>query len=232
MLEQSYDMRQQLLSQCAYPAFILHAGIFIPPLYTLITVGPSAYAVAVLGPLLTLWGALAALLLGNRLSTLVPPLRLAIDAIVLAMPLVGRVVRDGALLKSLRALADLLDASVPLGRAVQIASRTCGQAAVGNRLARVEDLVDEGQTLSGALARTGVLPPSAMQLVAVGEVSGSMVASLRKAADLLKIDYDNALRRMAAVTPALLLIVVAGMVGAQYVSFLREYVNLLNSVMP
>lgn len=232
MLEQSYELRQKLISQCVYPVVILHAAIFIPPLYKLVTGGPSAYATAVLWPLVALWGAFAALLVGNRLVSVVGPLRVTVDAIVLVIPLVGRVVRDGSLVQALRALGDLLEAGVPTARAVQIAARAAGNAAVGNRIARIEDLLDEGHSLSSAMAKSRAMPPTVMQMVVAGEASGTLGVSLKKAANLLQIDFDNALRRMAAVVPALLMLFVAGMVGWQYISFFRQYVGLMNSLFP
>lgn len=232
MLEQSYELRQKLISQSVYPLVILHAGIFIPPLYKLITGGPVAYGVAVLWPLVALWGGLLTLLAGNRLVSTVGPLRVTVDAFVLALPLVGRVVRDGSLVQALRALGDLLEAGVPTAQALQIAARAAGNAAVGHRLVRIEDLLDDGESLSSAMAQTGVMPPTVMQMVVAGEASGTLGASLKKAANLLQIDFDNAVRRMAAVVPALLLLFVAGLIGWQYISFFREYVGLMNSLFP
>lgn len=232
LLEQSYTLRQRVMSQCVYPVVILHAAIFIPPLFRLFTGGPGAYVAAVVPPLVILYGLFFSVLLGRRFVGMVPGLRTGASAFMLGLPLLGRVVRDGALLRALRALGDLLEAGVSTGRALQIASRASGQAALGARLARAEALLDEGRTLSGALAGTGAIPPTVMQMIAVGEETGTMGTSLRKAADLLQIDFDTSLQRVSAVVPPLLLLVVAGLVALQIYSFFRGYLTTLNSLFP
>ncbi|NDD28019.1 MAG: type II secretion system F family protein [Proteobacteria bacterium] len=231
-LEKTYEMRQRLLSQCAYPVLLLHAAIFLPQLFLLFTQGLMAYLVAVMIPLAVLYGTVGLLLAVTRASAVSLATRMVVDAFALSVPLLGAVLRDGAVMRFLRALADLLEAGLSLGRAVEIAARASGNTVISRRLAGVDEQVQSGSSFSAALASTGVLPPSALQMVVTGEQTGTLSASVLKAAELLAIDFDNALRRMASVLPPILMLAVGGFVAWRCITLFQTTVQQVYSVMP
>jgi type IV pilus assembly protein PilC len=231
-LEQSYDIRQRMVSQAVYPILILHAAIFVPPIVEWVTKGPSAYLATVVPRLVILYGALIALFAGARMLSLNSGIRFGVDSTLLYVPLLGKVLRDGALMRALRALGDLLEAGIPTSQALEIASRAGGNLAVGHRMLNCARIANTGVPLSTAMAQAHVVPPMVMQMIVSGEQTGSMGASINKAAELLKIDFDNAVKRMAAAAPAILMLFVAGFVGWQYITFFRQYFDQINQIMP
>lgn len=231
-LEASYEIRQRVISQSIYPLLILHVAILVPPLAALIVNGAKAYAMTVLPRLAALYGIFLVLMVVGRAMSLPSGLRVAMDSVVLCVPLLGSIVRNGALMRSLRALGDLLEAGVPTGQAVEVSSRASGNAAISSRLLGMVPGLNSGQPLSTTLAQTRAVPPMVMQMIVIGEQSGTIGASISKSAALLKIDFDNATKRMAAVAPALLMLVVAGLAGWQYISFFQSYFNQINEIAP
>lgn len=231
-LEQSYEIRQRLVSQTVYPLVILHVAVFVPPLVVLVMQGAVAYAHVVVPRLIALYAVIALFFISGRSLSLSSGLRRGVDAVLLHIPLIGKVVRDGALMHSLRALGNLLEAGIPMSRAAEVSSRASGNAVVRSRLLAMEKTLEEGLPLSTALERTGVVSPMVMQMLLSGEESGVVGASIIKAADLLKVDFDNAVRRMASVVPALLILVVGGLVGYQYIQSFRAQFQQINQILP
>ncbi len=157
-LEERRRQRDEFRSRMMYPIVVLHAVILIPPIVMLVTSGPLAYVKAVAPALTVVYGAYA--FLRRR-----PPW----------LPIVGPYARALNLARFLRALAFLWDAGVPLARAFDLA------ATVGIR-------VDyrPGATLRETLEASGRFSPMVLGAVEVGETSGDVDGTLRKAAEVLE----------------------------------------------
>jgi type IV pilus assembly protein PilC len=122
--------------------------------------------------------------------------------LLLALPLVGGCLRDAALLRWARAFAALEEAGVlPEPCALQ-AAEASGFSALEEPLAAPVARLRAGETRAAAFA-AAPLPPDLREALAVGEATGTLGASLRKAADLreerLRARIDGALSLAPAV---------------------------------
>ncbi|MFN8542627.1 MAG: type II secretion system F family protein [Candidatus Binatia bacterium] len=131
------------------------------------------------------------------------------DAALLALPLAGRLVRHAATARLARTLATVLGSGVPLESGLALAADTAGNAAVAAAVHAAREAVRGGEPLARALATTAVLPPLLVRLVAIGEVGGTLVPALERAADSYEHEVAAALDTVTRVLePAL--VVVAG----------------------
>lgn len=145
---------------------------------------------------------------------------LTIDQLVLKLPLVGAIAVKHNTVQLTRTLGTILAGGTPLVDALQGA-----RAAVSNRymssalLGAVED-IREGVTLAGALERCQVLPRLAIEMLSVGEETGSLDAMLRDIAEFYEGDLDTRLGQLTTwIEPALLLVMgvlVGGIVVIMY----------------
>jgi general secretion pathway protein F len=159
------------------------------------------------------WGGwlLAALLLAAGAATLAlrqPALRRSWHALLLRLPVSGRLLRAAESSRFARTLALLTGSAVPLLDALAIASQVVHNLPLREALARVAVRVREGQGFARALAETRQFPPIAVRLIASGEKSGRLDAMLAEAAAHQERELDGALGvAMAALGPGVILLV-------------------------
>lgn len=158
--------------------------------------------------------------------------RYGFDWLRLHLPVVGPQVRKLAAGRYARALADLLDAGLPVGEAAAIAAPVGGNMAFAAGLAGVPAQVRAGTPLSQALLDSGQLPDMARQMVLTGEAAGSTPEMLQRVAEYFEQDATAATQTIvtAAFVIGLLVtaIIVAGFVAMSYMSMLSGAFELLN----
>jgi len=154
-------------------------------------------------------GAMALALLGAVLWQWLrqPRGRLALEELVLRLPAVGPVRLALGTARAARALGGMLGAGVPLLPALEAAATAAANPALAVRLARVRAAVAAGGPLTPALAASGAMSPSAVQLVGVGEASGELAAMCLRAGALAQAEAERALTTLVGLLePALLLL--------------------------
>ncbi|MBI3925299.1 MAG: type II secretion system F family protein [Armatimonadetes bacterium] len=176
-----------------------------PPPLTMAVMGVSDL---LRGPLF--YGGIALLVAGGALlrrKLRGRELRKAVGRRILGLPVVGRLVRAVAITRFLETAALLLEAGVPMHSALRLAARSTGNPAVEDRLQLAAQAMEEGRTLSQALASTGVLPPEVLAVVRAGEESGELSQSLVWTAGMCELQLESLLDVVAAsVEPAVMMI--------------------------
>jgi general secretion pathway protein F len=121
-----------------------------------------------------------------------PPFKLAVDRRLLAVPVVGKLLRglDGA--RFARTLATLFAGGAPLLESLKGAQRTMSNSHMRNRLDGAINQVREGASLAAALKRANVLPPMMTHMIAAGERAGAVPLMLDKSAIQLEEEFDTA----------------------------------------
>ena len=144
---------------------------------------------------------------------------------LLRLPLLGRVLTDAAAARWCRTLGLLLGAGVPLTEALQTVGRVAGRHRLADATLRICRDTAAGQRLSPGMARSGCFPPIAVQMVTVGEESGTLDSLLVKAAESLEQSVeDNVAQMTTLLEPAIMLIlgvVVGGVIVALYLPVFR-----------
>ena len=99
---------------------------------------------------------------------------MARDTLLLRLPLVGRLEHLSALSRFARTLSTLISGGIPVDRALRIVAPVVGNAVITGQIAASADRVVEGATLSESLRPHPEIPPTLVQMVAVGEESGAL----------------------------------------------------------
>lgn len=132
---------------------------------------------------LLLLGLLAILGLLARWALLQPSLRLRGHALVLRLPLLGKVLRTMEAARFASTLAILGKSAVPLVDALDIAAAVIGNLTIRARMHDVARAVTEGGTLTRALEQSGDIPPMMLHMIASGERAGELDSMLARAAE-------------------------------------------------
>jgi type IV pilus assembly protein PilC len=146
--------------------------------------------------------------------------RLAWDAMMLKLPVLGAVLRKTVVARFTRTMGTLLSSGVPILDAMEIVGKTAGNVVVQDGIMFVRARISEGKDMSTPLMETGLMPPMVVQMISVGEQTGALDAMLNKIADFYEEEVDVAVASMTSMIEPLMMVflgtVVGGLVIAMY----------------
>jgi type IV pilus assembly protein PilC len=178
-----------------------------------------------------LTGALVALaMVGLFLVRGTAPVRGVTDRLVLRIPAIGRLVRLAIETRFARTLAILLRAGVPVVRAFDIVRTGTGNRIYEARLSPVREQLLGGAGITTPLAQTGLFSPLLIQMLKVGEETGTLDTYLEQAADFLDEDLDYRTRQMVTLIEPLMIVGVAAVVGFVALSVVTPMYGILQSI--
>ena len=144
--------------------------------------------------------------------------RIKIDDMKLRLPVLGKVWSMFAIAQLSRTLSTLLEGGIPLVTALQVANEASGNRVIADALAESTVRVQEGISLADSLEGTGRFPTLALEMIRVGEETGSMPEMLNHVADFYDEDVDLRLTAILSWVEPVILIFVAGFVAMILVS--------------
>jgi type IV pilus assembly protein PilC len=146
--------------------------------------------------------------------------KLAIDRLVLKLPLVGQIAVKHNTVQLTRTLGTILAGGTPLVDALKGARGAVSNKWISQEMIGAVNEIREGATLADALDRPRVLPRLAIEMLSVGEETGSLDTMLRDVAEFYEADLDTRLTQLTTwIEPALLLVMgvlVGGIVIVMY----------------
>jgi MSHA biogenesis protein MshG len=134
------------------------------------------------------------------------------DRLKLRIPVIGELLHQAALSRVTRSLALTLEAGLPMIQALSLLSRAAGNEYIGERLLRVRDAVERGDSLSRASTTSGMFPSLVLQMMFVGEESGELSRLLEEIAGFYQREVDFRLRNLTSLIEPALIVCVGGMV--------------------
>ena len=136
------------------------------------------------------------------------------DDMKLKMPLVGAVISSRFYVQFLETMANLVGNGLPLLRALELSRDATQNISLRNHLNGVIDQVGDGRAFSKAMIRSGTFPPLLIDMIAVGEQTGKIDQSLRRAAERYDKELDKDLQRIMALIMPTVLILMALLIGS------------------
>lgn len=148
-----------------------------------------------------------------------------IDRMALKAPIVGPILVKAAIARYSRTLATMFAAGVPLVEALTSVAGATGNIIYEEATLRIRDEVSTGQRLQRCMENTGLFPNMVIQMIAVGEESGSLDSMAAKVADFYEADVDAAVDAMSSLLEPLIMailgVLVGGMVIAMYLPIFK-----------
>jgi len=156
--------------------------------------------------------------------------RKVIDRMLLRMPLFGTLLEKVGLSRVTRTLSTLLSGGVPMLESLKITSSTSGNVIIEDQIMRARSLVAEGTSLTDAFKEVGHFPFMLIQMIGVGEATGTLDEMLSKLADFYDEEVEATVANLLAVLEPILLIFVGGMVGTIVVSMYLPIFSLIQQL--
>ena len=145
---------------------------------------------------------------------------------------VGNVLLTSFHTQFLETLASLAHGGLPLLRGLELASRVTPNLFAQGKLAATVETVKDGGALSRALEKTNLFPTNIVEMVRLGEHTGDLPASLRRAADRCGRDLGKSLEKAAALVQPMIIVMMAGIVGVMaylMITIIFDTMNQLRS---
>ncbi len=139
--------------------------------------------------------------------------QLAIDRLVLKLPLVGQIAIKHNTVQLMRTLGTILAGGTPLVDALQGARGAVSNRWISQEMIGAVNEIREGATLADALDRPRVLPRLAIEMLSVGEETGSLDTMLRDVAEFYEADLDTRLTQLTTWIEPVLLLIMGVLVG-------------------
>lgn len=244
-MEQRQALRAKLLGAMLYPAIVSTIAIVIvvflvtyvvPQVATVFSSSKRALpwltsAMLVFSDLVRHWGWAAAAVLGGSMLTVLlarrgEAFRLRSDALLLRVPLAGRLARGYNAARFGATLALLAGAGVPILKALQAAAETLGNRAMRADALDALVLVREGAPLASALARQKRFPGLLAMFARLGEQTGQLPLMLQRAANQLSGEVQRRAMALATILEPLLIVLMGGVVMSIVLAVLLPIIQL------
>ncbi|HEY5567005.1 MAG TPA: type II secretion system F family protein [Gammaproteobacteria bacterium] len=134
------------------------------------------------------------------------------DKLKLGVPIVGAIVMKATMARVCRSFALTLESGVPMVQALNMIARATGNEYMGEGVLALRDGVERGETLSRTAQASGLFTPLAMQMIAIGEETGSLADMFGEVADFYEREVDYDLDHLSAALEPLLIVAVGVMV--------------------
>lgn len=153
--------------------------------------------------------------------------RRVFDRLYLRAPLFGTLLEKVGLSRVTRTLSTLLSGGVPMLEALRITSTTANNVIIEDHIMAARKQVSEGQSLTDALRDQKRFPFMMIQMVGVGEATGTLDEMLGKLADFYDEEVETTVASLLSILEPILLIFVGGLVGGIVISMYLPIFSLL-----
>lgn len=248
-LERDLEARRKITSAMIYPSIIMATSLvtvvvlstFVLPKFKVFFAGlhatlplPTRMLIATTDFVGQWWWAMLAGVLTTALMLFIglrtKSGRYARDRLVLAVPVVGETVQYALIERFSRILSSMVSAGVPLPEALKVATDSLHNLVFSRALAEVGDAMLEGEGLATPLVRTGLFPPTAAQMMRVGEDTGTLDTQLAVTAHYYEGELDYKIKKLTSLIEPVVIVAMGLVVGFVAVALVSAMYGVFGQV--
>ena len=151
--------------------------------------------------------------------------RYTMDRLILKFPVIGDILEKATVARWSRTLATMFAAGVPLVESLDAVAGAAGNSVYATATKRIQTDVSTGTSLTNAMMATHLFPNMVLQMVQIGEESGSLDAMLTKIADFFEREVDDSVAALSPLLEPIIIVflgvVVGGLVVAMYLPIFK-----------
>jgi type IV pilus assembly protein PilC len=245
-MEREIEIRQNVQAGVRYPIIIMTAAgiivslvmIFVVPQFVTIFRDMNAtlpFMTLILikisnvfvhgAPFLV--GAIFLLIIVAKYASNFPFVNRMKDAFQLRLPVFGFLLRRIALSRFSRTFAILLKSGVPIIKSLTVVEETVGNSIIAAAVAKAKISIKEGERISYPLEETGEFPPMVIDMISVGEETGSLDDMLQKISDFYDREVDYTIDAFTTMIEPVLITVMGVLIGFIVISL---YLPLFSAI--
>ncbi|MBA3015525.1 MAG: type II secretion system F family protein [Proteobacteria bacterium] len=232
ILEHEFKVKRDIKSALAYPkmvmftlfgAFFFLLNFVIPKFVSIFTkVGidlpmPTKVCLMMYQGMQSYWpimlGTVISLIVGLKLAIKTEKGAITMDLFLIRLPIVGPLFIKSAMSRFASILAILLSSGVSVLTSFEILSATIGNAAIAQEFNNLAEKMREGHGISNPLRKSQFFPPMVVNMIAIGEESGSLDEMLSQVASHYDEEVEYAVAGLSEAIGPILIVVLTGVVG-------------------
>ncbi|WP_366922510.1 type II secretion system F family protein [Metallumcola ferriviriculae] len=247
--EREHDIREKVKSAMTYPAVVLIIALvaiiflltFVLPTFTamLTDLGaelplPTKIVIGTSNVLRRFWYLLPLLFIGLPLifynAIRQNPGKMYWHRLLLRVPVAGSLHKLTVISRFCRSLGTLVRGGVPVLQALEVVKKTAGNSVVEAGLSRAQDFIREGQGMVKPLKDTGVFPPMVIQMIQVGEETGTLDDLLERLSVFYDREVDEMVSRLSTIIEPILIVLLGGIVGFIIISIMLPMFSMVDAI--
>ncbi|MBL8481870.1 MAG: type II secretion system F family protein [Rhodocyclaceae bacterium] len=179
---------------------------------------PTLFVIALSDGFVAYWYLIFGVLIGS-ISALIylykrsPPMQMALDRLLLKLPVIGDIVMKATVARWARTLSTMFAAGVPLVEALDSVGGASGNQVYKVATRQIQTDVSTGTSLTVAMQTAAVFPIMVVQMVSIGEESGQLDSMLGKVADFYEREVDDAVEAMSSLMEPIIMVVLGTLIG-------------------
>ncbi|MEP6903720.1 MAG: type II secretion system F family protein [Actinomycetota bacterium] len=229
-LKRAVGVSRKLRGALAYPAFLLTASMIMVAFLTLYVVPRMSDLFKGLStknglPTITIVVLTVSSTVANNIWWLLPMIlilgfaimiwlrtpngKLLLHKFLLRLPLIGNLIKQMTTAQLARSLSTLLSGGITVPDAWDIASQAINNLELRRRSQGVLHLIREGRGFTEALEKTNWMPPLALDMIGIGEKSGSLREMLDEVANFYDAEAEVRLEQLMTLMEPVILVFMA-----------------------
>jgi type IV pilus assembly protein PilC len=152
------------------------------------------------------------------------------DKLALRLPIFGSIIKKVAVARFTRTLGTMISSGVPILDGLDIVARTAGNLIIEEELQATRASISEGKTIAEPLLNSRVFPGMMVQMIAVGEETGSMEIMLTKIADFYDDEVDVAVAALTSMLEPLMMVFMGGSIGTILIAMYLPIFTIADSI--
>jgi type IV pilus assembly protein PilC len=249
-IEKNVKLKRAVKSAMIYPISVMGiaAGVVtlllwkVVPIFVTLFAGmgadlplPTRIVIALSNFVGSIWGLLIVVFLvaggiAIKIWYGTPQGRMALDTLLLKLPVLGMLLRKIGVARFTRTLGTLISSGVPILEALDITAKTSGNAVIELAIQKTRKAVEAGRSLVDPLKETEVFPGMVTQMIAVGEQTGAMDAMLQKIADFYEDEVDAAVKDLLTLMEPIIILFLGIVVGGIVISMYLPMFTLIGQM--
>jgi type IV pilus assembly protein PilC len=153
-----------------------------------------------------------------------------IDRTILKIPVVGVIVNKASIARFARTTATMFAAGVPMVEALESVAGATGNIVYADAVLRMREDVATGQALQLTMKQQNLFPHMVVQMVSIGEESGSLDDMLTKVADFYEEEVDNMVDALSSLLEPLIMVIIGVLVGGLIVAIYLPIFQMAKAV--
>ncbi len=187
-----------------------------------------SHAMPIVLPVVLVAGIVFAIWWGRNKNT--EGVRRFVDPLNLRIPVFGKLNKKIALTRFTRNFATMLASGVPILQSLSIVGATSGNYVITTSLEKVQNAVREGRPIAESMAQADIFPDMLVQMVGIGEESGSIDQMLEKTADFYDDEVETMSSQLTAMLEPLMIVVMGSLLGFMIVALYMPMFMVFQSI--
>ena len=159
-----------------------------------------------------------------------PRVMAVVDPLRLRIPVFGGLFKKVAIARFTRNFGTMIGSGVPILQSLKIVGETSGNYVIETALIKVAESVRQGKSISGPLALEPVFPSMVVQMISVGEDSGSLETMLSKVADFYDEEVESTAEQLTALIEPLMIAVIGAIIGGMIVALYLPIFTIFDQI--